>query len=161
MNNVATFKTTRNTSTALVVVDDMSPMDALKMHTSVKERGRGAVKAFVENETVYDNYRAYHYRLKKIGVMPLSSRKNKPQHAVKETLPAVVADLEQKIKQLELQLQAANVTPAQRALDVLSSGLGEINYRSRVFLANLIAKDYASISHKQEKWLADLESKHL
>jgi hypothetical protein len=164
MTNVATFKTTRNQSTALIAVDNMPPKEAFRLHVAVKERGRGAVKQFVENETVYDNYRAYHYQLKKLGVMPLSKRGKNSAVSVKQTQSVAdprIQQLEAQIKQLELQLQTVTVTPAQRALDVLSAGLGEINYRSRVFLAQLIAKDYASISHKQEKWLSDLESKHL
>lgn len=159
MQNVMTFKTTRNqntTGTALIRVEDMSPREAFLMHTSIKERGRGAVKQFVEHETPYTGYSQYHYQMKKLGVMPFNKRSNSV--SVENTR---VAKLEAQIKQLELQLLAAQVTPANRALDILVAAFGELTFRSRNFLCSIISKDPVSLSQKQEKWLSDLESKHL
>ena len=71
-----------------------------------------------------------------------------------------VQKLQAKVEQLEMALQVAMVTPAQRALQVLVSGMGEITFRSRSFLASVVAKDYSTLSPKQEKWLSDLEAKY-
>lgn len=163
MQNVMTFKTSRNestsaTGTALVRVEDMSPREAFLMHTSVKERGRGAVKKFIDHETPYNGYGQYHYQLLKLGVMPMKKRGAK---AVVSQDNSVVSALESKIKQLEMQLSLAQVTPANRALDVLNAGFGELHYRSRGFLCSIITKDSASLSPKQEKWLSDLETQYL
>lgn len=165
MTNVATFKTTRNPSTALVVVDNMSPKEALGLHTSVKERGRGAVKQFVEAETIYGNYGSYYYQLKRLGVMPLSHRGKKSTALVEQTKkvspPSVVADLEQRIKQLEMQIAIAKVSPAQRALNILSSSLNDLGDKSRMFLCGIVSRNSAGLSTKQEKWMNDLEGRFL
>lgn len=153
MDNVATFKTNRDTSTSLVVVDQMSPREALSMHTKVKEQGRGAVKSFVKNDTAYDSYPKYYYALKKKGVVPFKPRG--PRVAAVTENP-----LELRIQQLELQLQSATLTPSRRALDVLESGLKEIAGNSRKFLCDVIRYDRSSLTDKQEKWLSDLEAKY-
>ena len=153
MDNVATFKTNRTQSTALVVVDQMSPKEALAMHTSVKGQGRGAVKSFVKNETPYDSYPKYYYELKKKGVVPFKPRGQRV--ATRTENP-----LELRIQQLELQLQSATLTPSRRALDVLESGLKEIAGNSRKFLCDVIRYDRSSLTNKQEKWLSDLEAKY-
>ena len=153
MDNVATFKTNRDTSTSLVVVDQMSPREALSMHTKVKEQGRGAVKSFVKNDTAYDSYPKYYYALKKKGVVPFKPRG--PRVAAVTENP-----LELRIQQLELQLQSATLTPSRRALDVLGSGLKEIAGNSRKFLCDVIRYDRSSLTDKQEKWLSDLEAKY-
>ena len=153
MDNVATFKTNRGTSNSLVVVDQMSPREALSMHTKVKEQGRGAVKSFVKNDTAYDSYPKYYYALKKKGVVPFKPRG--PRVATVTENP-----LELRIQQLELQLQSATLTPSRRALDVLESGLKEIAGNSRKFLCDVIRYDRSSLTDKQEKWLSDLEAKY-
>jgi hypothetical protein len=155
-----------STSTALVTLDNMPAPEARLLHMEVKNRGRGELTKFIKYETAHTRGQ-YYYRLRKKGVMPFKKTEAGNKNTVvsfkssRNVADPRIQQLEAQIKQLELQLEAANVTPAQRALDVLAAGMGEISYRSRVFLAQLIAKDYASISHKQEKWLADLESKHL
>jgi hypothetical protein len=165
LTNVATFKSVRNPSTALVVVDNMTTKEALGLHTSVKERGRGAVKQFVEGETIYGSYSHYYYQLKKLGVMPLSQRGKKSTALVGQTKkvspPSVVADLEQRIKQLEMQLQVAKVSPAQRALNILSADLNNLGDKSRIFLCAIVSRNSAGLSAKQEKWMSDLEGRTL
>lgn len=165
MKNVMQFQSTRTKedrhmqgnqkSTALVVVEDLTEREALIMHTSVKERGRGAVKAFVENETPYESYPKYHYQLKKKGIMPMSKRK-------KSILPTKPLDhthqLQLKIDQLERQLQVSKQTPAERAINILYSSYKEVGYKSRSFLCSIISKDRATLTDKQEKWLSDLEA---
>lgn len=153
MDNVATFKTNRDTSTSLVVVDQMSPREALSMHTKVKDQGRGAVKAFVKNDTAYDSYPKYYYALKKKGVVPFNPRG--PRVATVTENP-----LELRIKQLEMQLEASFVTPAKRAVEVLYSGLDGISHSSRKFLCSIVQRNSATLSPKQEKWLSDLETKY-
>ena len=142
-------------STALVVVEDLTEREALIMHTSVKERGRGAVKAFVENETPYESYPKYHYQLKKKGIMPMSKRK-------KSSLPTKTLgdtrQLQMQIDELKHQLQISKQTPAERAINILYSSYKEIGYKSRSFLCSIISKDRATLTDKQEKWLSDLEA---
>lgn len=148
MENVATFKTTRNQSTALVVIDQMSPKDALEMHTAVKNQGRGSVSAFVKNETPYEGYAKYYYELKKKGVVPFKPRGPRKQS---------YSPLELRVQQLEMELAASYLTPSKRAMTVLQSALEEVTGSSRKFLCDIIARDRASLSQKQEKWLSDLE----
>lgn len=155
-----------NTGTALITLDNINPKQALNMHLEVKERGRGELGKFIKYETAHTPNQ-YYYRMRKKGVMPFKSRKSDAANIVSfkssrnEVVNPQVRELESKLKQLELQLQAMSVTPAQRAMSVLSSGLDEIGYRSRSFLATIIAKNSATISAKQEKWLSDLESQYL
>lgn len=118
MKNVMQFHSTRTKeerhmqnnqkSTALVVVEDLTEREALIMHTSVKERGRGAVKAFVENETPYESYPKYHYQLKKKGIMPMSKRK-------KSSLPTKTLgdtrQLQMQIDELKHQCKSLNRHP--------------------------------------------------
>jgi hypothetical protein len=155
-----------STSTALVTLDDMNPKQALNLHLEAKERGRGELGKFIKHETAHTPNQ-YYYRLRKKGVMPLKAHNGGTQNIVsfktayKEPVAPEVKDLEEKLRQLELQLHNLSVTPAKRAMAVLSSAIDEIEYRSRSFLATIVAKNCASLSVKQEKWLADLESKYL
>ena len=154
MSNVETLQTTRqSTQTALVVIDQMSPREALMTHTAIKNQGRGAITAFVKNETSYDSYPKYYYALKKKGVVPFKPRG--PRVATVTENP-----LELRIKQLEMQLEASFVTPAKRALEVLYSGLDSISHSSRKFLCSVVQRNSATLSPKQEKWLSDLEAKY-
>lgn len=152
MDNVTAFKTARNNSTALVVVGEMEPKEALKMHTSVKEQGRGAIQEFVRNETPYEKYGHYYYELKKLGVAPFKPR---GPRKVTDTQSA----LEDRIQQLEMQISVLSITPARRAVEVLYHSVDEISHKSRSFLCNIIQRNSANLSPKQEKWLSDLESK--
>ena len=153
MDNVATFKTNRDTSTSLVVVDQMSPREALSMHTKVKDQGRGAVKAFVKNDTAYDSYPKYYYALKKKGVVPFNPRG--PRAATVTENP-----LELRIQQLEMQLSATKITPAKRAVDLLYSSMDNVTYASRKFLCSIVQRNSATLSPKQEAWLSSLEQQN-
>ena len=151
MSNVETLQTTRqSTQTALVVVDQMSPREALMTHTAVKNQGRGAITAFVKNETSYDSYPKYYYALKKKGVVPFNPRG--PRVATITENP-----LELRIKQLEMQLKASSITPAKRAVEVLYSSVDSISYTSRKFLCSIVQRNSATLSPKQESWLSSLE----
>lgn len=154
MNNVATFKTGRDTSTALVVVEQMSPKEALSMHTKVKEQGRGAVKSFVKNDTEYDSYPKYYYALKKKGVVPFNPRGPKVVSSPSKS------DLELRIQQLEMQLSAPQITPAKRAVDLLHSSMDNVTYASRKFLCSIVQRNSATLSPKQEAWLSNLEQQN-
>ena len=147
-------------NTALVTLDTMPASEARMLHMQVKNRGRGEVSKFIKYETAHTSNQ-YYYRLRKKGVMPLKSD-NKNIVAFKSTRNETteVQKLQAKVEQLEMALQVAMVTPAQRALQVLVSGMGEITFRSRSFLASVVAKDYSTLSPKQEKWLSDLEAKY-
>lgn len=153
MDNVATLKTSRDTSTALVVVDQMSPKEALSMHTKVKDQGRGAVKSFVKNDTAYDSYPKYYYALKKKGVVPFNPRG--PRVATVTENP-----LELRIQQLEMQLSATQVTPAKRAVELLYSSMDNVTYASRKFLCSIVQRNSATLSPKQEAWLSSLEQQN-
>jgi len=155
MTNVATFKSSRNSSTALVTIEGMTAREVLLMHTKIKKGGRGAVTAFIENETSYDGYPQYYYQLKKKGVAPIKPRGTKVQELT------YVENLEDRIKKLEMEIHAVRVTPSQRALNILSSHMNEIGHRSRVFLCQLISRDTATLTAKQDKWLSDLEARFL
>lgn len=154
MDNVATFKTNRDTSTSLVVVDQMSPREALSMHTKVKDQGRGAVNAFVKNDTAYDSYPKYYYALKKKGVVPFNPRGPKATSSPSKT------DLELRIQQLEMQLSAPHVTPAKRAVELLYSSMDNVTYASRKFLCSIVQRNSATLSPKQESWLSSLEQQN-
>jgi hypothetical protein len=97
--------------------------------------------------------------------MPLSHRGKKSTALVEQTKkvspPSVVADLEQRIKQLEMQIAIAKVSPAQRALNILSSSLNDIGDKSRMFLCGIVSRNSAGLSTKQEKWMNDLEGRFL
>jgi hypothetical protein len=151
MDNVTTFKTILDTPTSLVVVDQMSPREALSMHTKVKGQGRGAVKAFVKNDTAYDSYPKYYYALKKIGVVPFNPRGPKVTSSPSKT------DLEFRIQQLELQIAVSSITPAKRAVELLCSSMDNISYTSRKFLCSVVQRNSATVSPKQEAWLSGLE----
>lgn len=153
MDNVATFKTNRDTSTSLVVIDQMSPREALSMHTKVKDQGRGAVKSFVKNDTAYDSYPKYYYALKKKGVVPFNPRG--PRVATVTENP-----LELRIQQLEMQLSATKITPAKRAVDLLYSSMDNVTYASRKFLCSIVQRNSATLSPKQEAWLSSLEQQN-
>ena len=154
MSNVETFKTTRqSTQTALVVVDQMSPKEALMTHTSVKSQGRGAVTAFIKNETPYDSYPKYYYELKKKGVVPFKPRG--PKNTVSLRNP-----LELRIEQLEMQLAISLTSPAKRAMTLLQENLDQVTGKSRRFLCDVVCYDRASLTVKQEKWMSDLEAAH-
>ena len=155
MSNVETLQTTRqSTQTALVVIDQMSPKEALMTHTAVKNQGRGAVTAFVKNETSYDSYPKYYYALKKKGVVPFSPR------GPKATSSPSKSDLELRIQQLEMQLSAPQVTPAKRAVCLLHSSMDNVTYASRKFLCSIVQRNSATLSPKQEAWLAGLEQQN-
>jgi hypothetical protein len=154
MSNVETFKTTRqSTQTALVVVDQMSPKEALMMHTSVKSQGRGAVKSFIKNETPYDSYWGYYYELKKKGVVPFNPKGPKNKISLRNPL-------ELRIEQLEMQLAISLTSPAKRAMTLLQENLEHIVGKSRRFLCDVVCYDRASLTPKQEKWMSDLEESH-
>lgn len=155
MDNVATFKTTRDTSKALVVVENMNPREALELHTSVKEQGKGAIGKFVKNDTPYSSYGNYYYQMKKLGVMPMKPRKKADAPQTKET------QLEVRIQQLEKQLQTLNTTVGKRAALVAAAGFDDLNYRTRKFLGDMITKDLPThkLSVKQEEWLSSLETR--
>lgn len=155
MDNVAKFSSTR--SKALVAVDDMDPADALKMHTAIKSRGRGAITEFVENETPYGTYGNYYYRMKKIGVMPMKPQGSKGKSQQKQQSNP----LEERIKQLEMQLQNLNTSTGHRAAKIAAAAYEQLNYKTRKFLGDMIVKDLPThtLSYKQEAWLANLESK--
>lgn len=155
MDNVATFKTTREKSKALVVVEDMDPKEALKMHTSIKKQGKGAIRDFIHAETPYKNYGGYYYQMKKLGVMPMNPRgSSETQVDAHETNP-----IEQRIKELEEQLQSLNTSAGKRAAKIAASAYEELNYKSRKFLGDMIAKDLPAhrLSYKQDGWLSSLE----
>lgn len=153
-------------STALVTIDNMPAPEARLLHMEVKNRGRGELTKFIKYETAHTTGQ-YYYRMRKKGVMPFKKLENKKANTVvsfkssRSVADPRIEQLQAQIKQLELQLEAAKETPAQRAIQILSSAYGSLGYRSRVFLAGIVAKDYNTISSKQEKWLADLESRHL
>ena len=151
MPNVETLKSApQSTQTSLVVIDQMSPKDALMTHTAVKSQGRGSVTTFVKNETSYESYPAYYYALKKKGVVPFNPRG--PRTEVITENP-----LEVRIRQLEMQLSAPSVTPAKRAVEVLYSSVDSLGYPSRKFLCSIVQRNSATLSPKQESWLANLE----
>lgn len=150
MDNLATFKNEQDTSTGLVVVDQMSAKDALALHTTVKSQGRGSVSSFVKNDTSYDSYPKYYYELKKKGVVPFKPRG--PRNEVITENP-----LELRIQQLEMQLLAPQVTPAKRAVEVLYKGVDTLSYPSRKFLCSVVQRNSATLSPKQESWLGNLE----
>lgn len=155
MDNVATFKTTRQKSKALVVVEEMDPKEALKMHTSIKKQGKGAITEFIYAETPYKNYGGYYYQMKKLGVMPINPRgsgEKKVSHH--DTDP-----LENRIRQLEEQLQGMNTSAGQRAAKIAASAYEQLNYKSRKFLGDMISKDLPAhrLSYKQDGWLSSLE----
>ena len=150
MDNLATFKNEQDTSTGLVVVDQMSAKDALALHTTVKSQGRGSVSSFVKNDTSYDSYPKYYYELKKKGVVPFNPRG--PRNEVITENP-----LELRIQQLEMQLLAPQVTPAKRAVEVLYKGVDTLSYPSRKFLCSVVQRNSATLSPKQESWLGNLE----
>ena len=154
MDNVATLKTNRDTSTALVVLDQMSSKEALSMHVKVKEQGRGAVTSFVENDTAYGSYPKYYYALKKKGVVPFNPRGPKVAPTKSKT------DLELRIQQLEMQLSAPQITPAKRAVDLLYSSMNNVTYASRKFLCSIVQRNSATLSPKQEAWLSSLEQQN-
>jgi len=155
MDNVTNFSSTR--SKALVVVDDMDPVDALKMHTYIKSQGRGAITEFVENETPYGTYGNYYYRMKKIGVMPMNPRGSKGKNQQKQQS----SPLEDRIKQLEMQLESLNASTGHRAAKIAAAAYEQLNYKTRKFLGDMIAKDLPThtLSYKQEAWLSNLEDK--
>jgi len=155
MSNVETLQTTRqSTQTALVVFDQMSPKEALMTHTAVKNQGRGAVTAFVKNETSYDSYPKYYYALKKKGVVPFNPRGPKVAPTKSKT------ELELRIQQLEMQLSAPQITPAKRAVDLLYSSMDNVTYASRKFLCSIVQRNSATLSPKQEAWLSSLEQQN-
>jgi hypothetical protein len=155
--NVVEFTTVRNhenTSSegkALIRVDELGKAKALRLHTKLKEEGRGAIKTFVEEGTPYANYSAYKYQLKKLGVMPL--------HTSGVVKVSETEHLHQEIQKLQRQLAVAKVSPAKRALGVLFNQWDSLGSRSRVFLCTIIAQDRSTITEKQDKWLADLEAR--
>lgn len=165
MENVTTFKTVRNNSTALVVVEEMEPKEALKMHTTIKQRGRGAIQEFVQNETPYKNYGGYYYQMKKLGIMPMTTRgsydKSQQQQTAVVPTQSRIDALEEELRQIKSLLSKVNTTPCDRAISLLSSSYGALGYSSRKFLAYLVTHNPADLSSKQEKWLTDLEQKHL
>lgn len=151
MANVETLNTTHNsTQTALVVVDHMSPKDALMTHTSVKSQGRGAVTDFIKNETPYDSYPKYYYELKKKGVVPFKPRGPKNKADLRNPL-------EIRIEQLEKQLALSLTSPAERAMTLLKDNLDQVTGKSRRFLCDVVCYDRVSLTPKQEKWMSDLE----
>ena len=149
-------------STALVTIDNMPAAEARMLHMEVKNRGRGEVTKFIKYETAHTPNQ-YYYRLRKKGVMPFKASNNSKNSVVpfKSSRNNQLQDLSKKIEQLEMQLSAAMTTPAQRALQILQGSLDEITTTSRKFLCSVISYDRASLSPKQEKWMSDLETKHL
>jgi len=155
MDNVATFKTTRDKSKALVVVEGMDPEEALKMHTRIKKKGKGAIRDFIHAETPYKNYSGYYYQMKKLGVMPMNPRgssKTKVSYPISKSL-------EHRIQQLEAELQSLSVSAGQRAAKIAAAAYEQLNYKSRKFIGDMIAKDLPAhrLSYKQEAWLSSLE----
>lgn len=148
--NVSTINSGNSGSTALVVVDDMSDKEILDLHTSVKKAGRGAIREFVQNETPYNTYGDYYYRLVKKGVAPFKPREEEHKSTPKTSLEA-------RIEQLERELSFVQTTPAVRAMNILSENLEEVTGRSRKFLCDVVYHDRNHLTEKQNKWLSDLE----
>jgi len=158
MDNVATFKTTRDKSKELVVVEDMDPEEALKMHTRIKKKGKGAIRDFIHNETPYKNYGGYYYQMKKLGVMPMTPRKAKSDTHSLDPLERRIQQLEEWF-QYEERFQYLNTSTGQRAAKITAAAYEQLNYNSRKFLGDMIAKDLPAhrLSYKQEAWLSSLE----
>lgn len=165
--NVFAFKTSRTEkeeepqvnpkSKSLIRVEDLSPLEAFALHTTVKEKGRGSIKVFVEHETPYTSYGGYYYQLKKLGVVPL--RKGFSGVVVEALEVQKEPTLEEQVLELKRQLAAAKMSPAKRAVDVLYGQFDSLGTRSRSFLCTIIAHDRAHLTAKQEKWLSDLENR--
>lgn len=155
MDNVATFKTSRDKSKALVVVENMDPKEALKMHTSVKSQGKGAIREFIATETPYPNYGGYYYQMKKLGVMPMKPRGPKVPESHKQK------SLEDRIKYLESKLESLSESAGKRAAKIVHQAYDDLDKKSLSFLSSMIARDLpsCSLSWKQEKWLSDLEKR--
>lgn len=155
MDNVTTFKTSSEKSKALVVVEDMDPKEALKMHTSLKKQGKGAISEFIYTETPYKNYGGYYYQMKKLGVMPINRRSS----GETQVSPQTSNPLEDRIRQLEEQLQGMNTSTGHRAAKIAAAAYERLSYKSRKFLGDMIAKDLPAhrLSYKQDDWLSSLE----
>jgi hypothetical protein len=160
MENVATFKTSREKSTALVAIENLTPREALEMHTSVKNRGAGSVTSFINSETPYTKNQYYYY-MRKLGVMPFKTR-NTSNKSVAKTGDKL-SQLEQKLKMLEAQIEASNISTGKRAAAIVHVAFDELNNSSRKFLGDMIAKDLPAykMSYKQEKWLSNLEQRFI
>ena len=151
MSNVETLKATpQSTQTALVVIDQMTPKEALMTHTAIKNQGRGAVIAFIKNETPYNSYPKYYYELTKKGVAPFKAQGPKKKAATQN-------NLQLRIEQLEMQLAVSLVSPAKRAMSLLQDSRDQIGGKSRRFLCDVVCYDRSSLTVKQEKWMTDLE----
>jgi len=148
--SVRNHENTASEGKALVRVEELGKAKALRLHTKLKEDGRGSIKTFVEEGTPYPNYHAYYYQLKRLGVMPLNAS---GVVKVSET-----EHLHQEIQKLQRQLAVAKVSPAKRALGVLLNQWDNLSPRSRSFICTVIALDRSTLTPKQEQWLEDLEA---
>lgn len=153
------------TGTALITLDQMEPSEAKLLHLEVKNRGRGAITEFIRHETNHSSGQ-YYYRMRKMGVMPFKAPEKKNVVEFKSRRTEVssqdrVAQLEKEIAQIKNLLAVVSITPSQRAIKVLSSAEDDLDPRSRKFLGSIIANNFASLSPKQQKWMADLESRYI
>jgi hypothetical protein len=153
-----------NTGTSLIILDQMDPSEAKLLHLEVKGRGRGELTKFIQYETDHSKNQ-YYYRMRKMGVMPFKSS----SHNVLEFKSRRNVTPEQsRIDQLEFELQQLkqmfgqmSVSPAERAIRLLSQVGADIDVRSRKFLGSIVAKDYQTLTQKQQKWMTDLEGRYL
>ena len=152
-------------NTSIVTIDDMKPADLRLMHLEVKNRGRGAMSEFIQHETPYTKSQ-YYYRMRQKGVMPFKgqSDKNVLEFKGKGGVPANQSRIEQlefELEQIKQLFNKMSVTPAERAIGLLSKVGTELDDLSRKFLGGVIAKDYATLSPKKQKWMSDLEARYL
>ena len=152
------------TGTALITLDQMDPSEAKLLHLEVKGRGRGELTKFIKYETDHSKNQ-YYYRMRKMGVMPFKSSQNvvefkSRRNNISEESSRIEA-LEAEIKQLKAMLAGNQTTPAQRAISLLSNSYEDLSYNSRKFLSSVVSKNPASLSAKQQKWMDDLEMRHI
>lgn len=153
-----------STGTALITLDQMDPAEAKLLHLEVKSRGKGELTKFIQYETDHSKNQ-YYYRMRKLGVMPF---KSSTQNVVEFKSRRNVTPEQSRIDQLELELQQLkqmlgqmSVSPAERAIKLLSQVGANIDVRSRKFLGSVVAKDYQTLTQKQQKWMTDLECRYL
>lgn len=153
-----------STGTALITLDQMDPAEAKLLHLEVKSRGKGELTKFIQYETDHSKNQ-YYYRMRKLGVMPF---KSSTQNVVEFKSRRNVTPEQNRIEQLELELQQLkqmlgqmSVSPAERAIKLLSQVGADIDVRSRKFLGSVVAKDYQTLTQKQQKWMTDLECRYL
>jgi hypothetical protein len=152
------------TGTALITLDQMDPSEAKLLHLEVKGRGRGELTKFIKYETDHSKNQ-YYYRMRKMGVMPF---KGSSQNVLEFKSRRNVTPEQSRIDQLEFELQQLkqmfgqmSVSPAERAINLLSQVGADIDVRSRKFLGSIVAKDYQTLTQKQQKWMTDLEGRYL